>query len=432
MGSLSEKMNPQTLILFLLHSVASSVEIPPVNAQRYPLPRIVVLGTAGVGKSVFANALFNRSSEYKPPGPKKCFEGGLVEKGQSGGKTQEACIETGYFLGDERNGEITVVDTPGLGMNSLEELEYVHTFAMLYNSVGDNRPTRERLAVFDHYNRIFGKHFLKNVIIVATHWGYDQASVHQREKNLKGIPWLQYQKQISGFDELEYADQLKAIYFEPWDLVFDENLRYKSYDALREIYQLSRQNEPFHCQDIEVVLDAISQKEEEIKNLTRQVMHLNECQKSQRKVPKLEEELETCTSAKAARVGKSKTEMIGLGIGCTVLGIIIAVVAVRFYKLNAKNAKYNDDDYDDRERLAGNNETISLENNLTEKTEKFDDNNEKISFENSQTEETEKFGGDKEKISLETTPTEEFKKSGGSDETIRLENNSTEENKTEP
>merc|ERR1712038_1560033 len=418
MGSLSEKMNPQTLILFLLHSVASSVEIPPVNAQRYPSPRIVVLGTAGVGKSVFANALFNRSSEYKPPGPKKCFEGGLVEKGQSGGKTQEACIETGYFLGDESNGEITVVDTPGLGMNSLEELEstktivqklkeveYVHTFAMLYNSVGDNRPTRERLAVFDHYNRIFGKHFLKNVIIVATHWGYDQASVHQREKNLKGIPWLQYQKQISGFDELEYADQLKAIYFEPWDLVFDENLRYKSYDALREIYQLSRQNEPFHCQDIEVVLDAISQKEEE---------------------------LETCTSAKAARVGKSKTEMIGLGIGCTVLGIIIAVVAVRFYKLNAKNAKYNDDDYDDRERLAGNNETISLENNLTEKTEKFDDNNEKISFENSQTEETEKFGGNKEKISLETTTTEEIQKFGGNDETIRFENNSTEENKTEP
>merc|ERR1711874_534915 len=156
MGSLSEKMYPQTLILFLLHSVASSVEIPPVNAQRYPSPRIVVLGTAGVGKSVFANALFNRSSEYKPPGPKKCFEGGLVEKGQSGGKTQEACIETGYFLGDESNGEITVVDTPGLGMNSLEELEstktivqklkeveYVHTFAMLYNSVGDNRPTRK-------------------------------------------------------------------------------------------------------------------------------------------------------------------------------------------------------------------------------------------------------------------------------------------------
>ena len=75
---------------------------------RYPSPRIVVLGTAGVGKSVFANALFNRSSEYKPPGPKKCFEGGLVEKGQSGGKTQEACIETGYFLGDESNGEVGV------------------------------------------------------------------------------------------------------------------------------------------------------------------------------------------------------------------------------------------------------------------------------------------------------------------------------------
>ena len=77
---------------------------------RYPGPRIVVLGTAGVGKSVFSNALFNRSSDYKPPDSKKCFEGGLVDHGdgKSGGKTQEACIESGYFLGDEKNGEVSL------------------------------------------------------------------------------------------------------------------------------------------------------------------------------------------------------------------------------------------------------------------------------------------------------------------------------------
>ena len=48
---------------------------------RYSSPRIVVLGSAGVGKSVFANALFNRPSDYIPEGKKKCFEGGLVVGG---------------------------------------------------------------------------------------------------------------------------------------------------------------------------------------------------------------------------------------------------------------------------------------------------------------------------------------------------------------
>ena len=69
---------------------------------RYPSPRIVVLGTAGVGKSAFANALFNRTHDYKPPGGKKCFEAGMVKAGEKGGLTREACIETGYFLGDEK------------------------------------------------------------------------------------------------------------------------------------------------------------------------------------------------------------------------------------------------------------------------------------------------------------------------------------------
>ena len=276
--------------------------------------------------------------------------------------------------------KITVVDTPGLGMDSVEELastktivqklkevEYVHTFAMLYNSVGDKRPTRERLAVFDHYNRIFGKHFLKNVIIVATHWGYDEASVYKRNQTMKGKDWLQHQKDLSDLNELEYADELRAVYFEPWDLTSPPSLAYHSYDNLKKLYDFSLENEPFHCQDIEVVLDAIAKKEEEIKNLTRQVSHLDECQKSRNQIPELEAKLETCTLANGAKIEKSQSKMIGLGIGCTVLGIIIGFITFRFYKLNTNNANFNDDeDLEDLERLRGNNEATSLENNQTE------------------------------------------------------------------
>ena len=59
--------------------------------------------------------------------------------------------------------------------------------------------------------------------------------------------------------------------------------------------------------------------------------------------------------------------MIGLGIGCTVLGIVLGFLAFRYYKMNANNANYNDDgDDDDLEKMGGNKETSCLENTQTE------------------------------------------------------------------
>ena len=53
--------------------------------------------------------------------------------------------------------------------------------------------------------------------------------------------------------------------------------------------------------------------------------------------------------------------MIGLGVGCTVLGIVLGVLTFRYYKLNA-SSNYNDDDEEDLEQMGGNNETSRLEN----------------------------------------------------------------------
>jgi len=61
-----------------------------------------VLGEAGVGKSVFANALFNRSSKYKNP-DQSCFEGGTA---LDGGKTKVACVQSGLFLNNTKYGQV--------------------------------------------------------------------------------------------------------------------------------------------------------------------------------------------------------------------------------------------------------------------------------------------------------------------------------------
>merc|ERR1712119_273096 len=354
MGSLTGKMYPPTLILFLLYNVASSVTIPPENAAEFPSPRIVVLGSAGVGKSVFANALLGRPYNYKNPAG-DCFEGGKVKaedamKGK--GRTRVACDQEGYFLGKEIYGNITVVDTPGLGMVSLEEQEatetivkilkdrvkYVHTFAMLYKE-NDNRPSHERLAVFRHYSRIFGTAFLKNVIIVATHWRYDETSENERRASYEeeGYEnWLDEQKSLSNMTALKYANELRAIYFSAKNFIPERlaDLRVKSDENLIKLWEMSKENDPFHCRDIEAVLSENAQQEEDIEG----------------------------------KIQTGQTKMIGLGIGCTVLGIVIGVFVFRYYKQSASKAHYNDDDDDDEDlvQMEGNNETSRLEKNQVE------------------------------------------------------------------
>merc|ERR1712226_199788 len=388
MGSLTGTMFPPTLIFFLLCNVASSFEIPDQkNADEFPSPRIVVLGTAGVGKSVFANALFNRSSTYgqdRPKSEQACFVGGMSSEG---GKTSEACEQKGYFLGDPKYRNITVIDTPGLGMQEWEEAEstktivemlkdikYVHTFAMLYKE-NDDRATEERLAVFRHYSNIFGEDFIKNVIIVATHWGYNEQAKHVRKEHAKNqdfTDWLTHQKKISKFDKLKYGNQLEAIYFTPWNLVHDPSLRHNSYDNLIKLYEWSLKRKPFHCQDIKAakteyqkLLDDHKNKLDKLERINKELDENKKCITERKELKGKVKEYE---EGKDDKIEKSQTKMIGLGIGCTVLGIILGFLAFRYYKLNANNANYNDDDGDDDdlEQMGGNNEGSCLEKTQTE------------------------------------------------------------------
>jgi len=373
MGSLTGKMYPPTLILFLIYNVASSVKISPENDELFPSPRIVVLGAAGVGKSVFANSLFGRRSDYKPGDGKECFEGGLSIKG---GKTKKACFEKDFFLGNESYGKITVVDTPGFGMGSLEEqesietivyelkrVEYVHTFAMLYKE-DDTRSTEQRLAIFRLYRRIFGEAFLKNVIIVATHWRFSEGAEKNRKRKYGDLSWLEYQKNISKITGLKYADQLRAVYFEPKDLMDDESLYHKSDENLLKFFKMSKENEPFHCRDIEAVLSENAEQEKKIKDLQIKVQKLNEFEKCKNERTELEGQVKEYKEAKDDKIKTSQTKMIGLGIGCTVLGMVLGFLAFRYYKLNANYANYDDDDDDDLEQMGG--KTSCLENNQTE------------------------------------------------------------------
>jgi len=396
MGSLTWKMYPPTLILFLLCNVASSVEITPENAEKYASPRIVVLGASGVGKSTFASALLNRSSDIESVTNTSCFKKGRIGN-NDGGATTAACELEDYFLGDPGKGKITVVDTPGLGMRAGEdtssgkkivrklrdEIKYVHAFAMLYKK-SDNRLSEERLAVLQFYIDIFGEDFLKNVIFVATWWDYED------DQSETSLLWLQDQKNNSQkkdglqLAKLKHTDKIKAIYFEPWSELDDETQRRKHIGNLTELYNWARDQTPFECLTIneakprlQIALDNLEKEkkalEAEKKRVEERDREINRYWQIENQLNETKVELDVIKAEMNVGIQTSNTKMIGLGIGCTVLGMILGFLAFRYYKVSTNEANYNDDDDDyndgndeEIERGERNNETSLLENIQTE------------------------------------------------------------------
>ena len=83
-----------SVAIFLLPLVSCLEKVP--NEDRFPSPRIVILGGTGVGKSSLANVLIVRDKNYKNPNSKGCFNvGASIDP-----VTQATCAETGFYLGN--------------------------------------------------------------------------------------------------------------------------------------------------------------------------------------------------------------------------------------------------------------------------------------------------------------------------------------------
>ena len=175
----------------------SSVPSPVItNGDVYPSPRIIIIGKTGVGKSSLANVLMGRAKNYNGQG----FDGGCFKADVPNSKdpvTKRTCSDTGPWLGNTSNPNVTIIDTSGLQAMDLEleersvydlaarlkgDYKFIHAFVLTFNGAGNFKLTRDMWSMIKLFERMFGDNFWCNVILEFTHWGHSALDVHNREK----------------------------------------------------------------------------------------------------------------------------------------------------------------------------------------------------------------------------------------------------------
>lgn len=114
--------------------------------------------------------------------------------------TTHACADTGYWMGNNSNPMVTVVDTPGIGDDieaeqkkinrivyaSKNDIKYVHAFVIAFQE-GNNRITNAMLNMLNLFQKMYGDGFWENAILEATNWNHNPVNEEKRN-SLKPFP----------------------------------------------------------------------------------------------------------------------------------------------------------------------------------------------------------------------------------------------------
>jgi len=329
------------------------------NEDRYPSPRIVILGATGVGKSSLANVLVGRDKNYGGANFRNgCFK---VSAGLDS-ITKRTCADQGYWLGDTSKERFTVIDTPGFGDQLLaeektienmvttlrDEIKYVHVFIIAFKQ-NDNRMTNSLRSMISLFEKMFGRKFWDNAILEATHWNHGEDAERIRMDSDPSITQKFWTDEFNRILKKEYnlKNDLKSVFIDTFyhhgspqeTEVFHNN----SQNLLD--YALSRK--PFECKDIEIALTEIRQLQNHIDSLVREeqdkkniIQDLIEQRNELQRVlnmhglttPSPHSQKQEGSTYCALNKCYTPTEFAMFGIGAIVMGTMLGVIGISWFK----------------------------------------------------------------------------------------------------
>ena len=317
----------------------SETQVRVTNEDRYPSPRIIILGAMGVGKSSLANALMGRSETYDGSSfADGCFK--VMGLNQGGSVTKRTCADTGRWLGNQSGESFTVIDTPGFGdelaqeektieglIDSLKDrVKFVHAFVIAFKQQ-DNRMTASLRSMIGLFQKMFGDLFWENVILEATHWSHHEYNDKLRNDTQPPLTEQRWAAQHNALLRKEFgvAHEIPAIFIDThYTTSSDREMEKFNYNT-EKLWKFAVQREPFECKDIKRALTEIGELRDKIEDRKRDIKKQNET---------LEVLVESLERSKHCLSHKCYTtsEVALFGTGLLVLGLFAAVALLAVYQ----------------------------------------------------------------------------------------------------
>jgi len=348
------------LLSIFLRVQLSKGSLPSYNNEdRYPSPRIVILGATGVGKSSLANVLVGRDKNYNG----RSFNNGCFKVSTGlDSITKRTCADQGYWLGNTTGQLFTVIDTPGFGDQLVEEektienlvttlrdqIKYVHVFIIAFKQT-DNRMTNSLRSMISLFEKMFGNRFWENAILEATHWNHGEDAERIRMDSDPPITQEFWTSEFNRILRKEYKLRRDL------DSIFIDTFHHKTDPYENQVFQAETQKlldyaatrEPFECKDIEIALTEIRELQNEIDNLKQEEVDkkniIDELIRERNQLQGLiRDNSITTRRPSAAAMGGSAycsahkcyttTEFVLLGLGAVLGGVMVGVVGISWFK----------------------------------------------------------------------------------------------------